>query len=211
MSNINQESTPQKRQYELDRITARYEEEYRAGRSPHLEEYLQHYPEFANELMAFALYFHAIALDLPAPGGTPAAQRSPAAEKALTYVRDQLAPPFSGFFKRGQAAGYAPPELAEVLGISWDILAKLEARAIRAASIPHRLIQRAADTLYALPESITAYLRGATPSPSEDFSYTDQAPTPQETFLDAIRSSPELSQGQKHEWEKIVEQEVTDA
>lgn len=212
MSNINQESTSQKRQYELDRITARYEEEYRAGRSPHLEEYLQRYPEFANELMEFALYFHTIAFDLPAPGATPAAQRSPAAEKALAHVREQLAPPFPGFFKRGQAAGYAPPELAAALGISWDILAKLEARAIRAPSIPHRLIQRAADTLYALPESITAYLRGATPAPSGPFSNPDQAPTQQqETFLDAIRSSPELSEDQKHEWEKIVEQEVTDA
>ncbi len=210
-SNHQDAQTRRQRQYELQRILARYQYEYQMGKSPRLEEYIQHYPEFEAELIDFAFYFHTTASDLPEPGAIPAAALSPAAEKALAHISAQLAPPFSGFFKQGLDAGYAPPELAEALGISWDILAKLEARAIRATSIPRSLIQRIADTLNALPESITAYLRGATPAPSGAFFYADQAPTQQqETFLDAIRSSPELSQDQKHEWEKIVKHEVTD-
>jgi hypothetical protein len=214
MANSNHQDAQarRQRQYELQRLLARYQHEYHTGKSPRLEEYIQRYPEFEAELIDFAFYFHTIAADLPEPGTTPAAQLSPAAEKALAHISAQLAPPFPGFFKQGLDAGYAPPGLAEALDISWDILAKLEARAIRVTSIPRSLIQRMADTLNALPESIAAYLRGSAPAPAGTFYYADQAPTQQqETFLEAIRSSPELSPDQKHEWEQIVEQEVTDA
>jgi hypothetical protein len=208
----NQEPTSQQSQFALDRITARYEAEYRAGRAPRLEEYLRRYPDFARELTAFAFYFHTLAVDLPEPGTAPAEQRSPAAEKALARIRIQLAPPLPGLFQQGLAAGHTPPSLAELLGLSWDVLAKLEARAIRASSIPRLLIQRMADTLGVMPESITAYLTGATHVQASAFYYADQAPIQQqEAFLEAIHSSPALSPERKQQWARIVEQEVRDA
>lgn len=214
MANSNHQDAQARRQrdYELQRILARYQHEYQVGKSPRLEEYIQHYPQFEAELIDFALYFHTIAADLPEPGTTPAPALSPAAEKALAQISAQLAPPLPGLFKQGFAMGYAPPELAEALGISWDILAKLEARAISVTSIPRTLIQRMADTLSVLPEAISTYLRGATAAQAGAFYYADQPPIQhQETFLEAIQASPELSPEQKGEWAKIVEQEVAGA
>lgn len=211
-SNHQDEQARRQRQYELQRILARYQYEYQVGKSPRIEEYIQHYPQFEAELIDFALYFHTIVADLPEPGTTPAAALSPAAEKAFAQISAQLAPPFPGLFQQGLVAGYAPPELAEALGISWDVLAKLEAHAIGVTSIPRTLIQRMAGRLSVLPETISAYLSGATAAQAGAFYYADQPPTQQqETFLEAIQASPELSPQQKGEWAKIVEQEGTGA
>jgi hypothetical protein len=239
MANSNQQDAQARRQqqYELQRILARYQHEYHTGKSPRIEAYVQQYPQFAAELIDFAFYFHTIASDLPEPGATPAATLSPAAEKAFIQIKaaepeteatpaagesaaaeapaqisTQPAPTISGLFQQGLDAGYAPPELAESLGISWDVLAKLEAHAISVTSIPHTLIQRMAGTLSVLPETISAYLSGATAAQAGAFYYADQPPTQQqETFLEAIQASPELSPQQKGEWAKIVEQEVAGA
>ncbi|HEU5199859.1 MAG TPA: hypothetical protein VFU32_09490 [Ktedonobacterales bacterium] len=240
MANSNQQDAQARRQqqYELQRILARYQHEYHTGKSPRIEAYVQQYPQFAAELIDFAFYFHTIAADLPEPGATPAATLSPAAEKALVQIKaaepepeatpaagesaaaaeapaqisTQPAPTISGLFQQGLDAGYAPPELAESLGISWDVLAKLEAHAISVTSIPRTLIQRIAGTLSVLPETILAYLREATAGQAGTFYYADQPPTQQqETFLEAIQASPELSSQQKGEWAKIVEQEVAGA
>lgn len=214
MANSNHQDAQARRQrhYELQRILARYQHEYHTGKSPRLEAYIQQYPQFEAELIDFGLYFHTIATDLPEPGAAPAATLSPAAEKALAQMSAQLTPPIPGLFQQGLAAGYAPPELADALGISWDILAKLEARAISVTSIPRTLIQRVAETLSVLPGSISTYLRGATAAQAGAFYYADQPPIQQqETFLEAIQASPELSPEQKGEWAKIVEQEVSGA
>lgn len=213
MTNSNrQDAQARQQRYEIQRILARYQREYHTGKAPNIEAYVQQYPQFADELIDFAFYFHTTAADLPEPGTTPAVTLSPAAEKALAQISAQLPPSFPGLFKQGLVAGYAPPELAETLGISWDILAKLEARAINVTSIPRALMQRMAGTLNVLPDAISAYLSGATAAQAGAFYYADQPPIQQqETFLEAIQASSELSSEQKSEWVKIIEQEAAGA
>ena len=51
------------RQYEIDRITFQYATEYRSGHAPHIEDYPRRYPQYASELLDYALYFHTIGFD----------------------------------------------------------------------------------------------------------------------------------------------------
>jgi hypothetical protein len=189
------------RQYEIDRITAEYADAWRAGRSPRVEDYVGRYPDYATEISECALYFHSIAFDLPEPQAVPAAQLSPAAEKALAQIRT---PAIEGLVKQGAAIGLAPRKLAEAVKLSMDLLGKLEARAIDVATIPPTLVRRLAETLKVAPGAVAAYLGAAGPAQAGAFFYADQAPTQrQESFLDAVQGStlgPEL----KREWSEIV-------
>src|SRR5712691_5160055 len=50
----------------VQRITAQYVEEVRAGHRPNIGDYLARYPHYANEIIDFVSYFHAVEVDLPA-------------------------------------------------------------------------------------------------------------------------------------------------
>jgi hypothetical protein len=206
-----QEHERRERQYRIDRITARYEAEYRAGRSPRLEDYLRRYPAFSTELIEFAFYFHSVTVDLPEPDAHPAAELSLAARAAQRRIRAQRVPAIESLVKQGLAAGYRPPQLAAAIGLSTDLLGKLEARAIAVATIPRTLVQRLASVLQVAPEAIAAYLRGTAPAQAAAFYYAEQAPAQQqESFLEAVQAS-KLSPERKQEWMAIIRQEVPDA
>lgn len=75
-----------RRQYDLDRITFQYVQDYRAGRPANLRTYVQRYPEFAQELRDFALYFHSLGDTLPEPDLVPVSELSEAARAALARI-----------------------------------------------------------------------------------------------------------------------------
>jgi hypothetical protein len=196
------------RQYEIDQITAQYADDYRGGRAPRMEEYVQRYPHYARELLEFAVYFHTVGFDAAEPDEVPAAGLSPAAHRALAQIRMRRASassqPLEGLVKRGATIGYSPRKLADAVGLTTDLLAKLEARVIAGATIPLTLVRRFADALKVAPDVVAAYLGAARPSQGGAFYYSDQPPTQQqEPFLDAVQTSA-LSTEQKHKWADIV-------
>ena len=200
-------STNDERQYELDQITARYEEAHRAGQSPKIADYIERYPQFARELLEFALFFHTFEGDQPEPDLAPASQPSPAAQAALARIHE--ATPLTGIIKQGRLAGYMAPRLAETVGLGLDILSKLDAHAINGASIPQTLIRRLADVLRVTPRAVATYLERPPAAQAGAFFYADEAPRQhQESFLDAVQSSPMLSAERKREWTAITEQET---
>lgn len=198
------------RQYDIDRITARYVAEWRAGRTPKIEAYVQRYPAYERELLEFAVTYHTIGHDAPEPDAVAATELSPAAQRALARIRGQHAVPVApvaieGLVKQGVAAGYSPPRLAAAVGLTTDLLAKLEARAIAVATIPRLLIERLSQTLGVAPDAITSFL-GASPAAQAGgaFYYADQAPEQrQESFLEAVQSSA-LAPAARRAWEEAV-------
>jgi hypothetical protein len=201
------------RQYEIDRITAQYAEEHRSGRVPHVEEYVRRYPEYAREILEFAVYYHTVGFETEALDDPVDPELSPAAEKALTRIREQwtastAAPPISGLVKQGAKLGYSPRTLADAVGLTTELLGKLEARAIAIATIPSTLIRRFAATLRVAPEAVAAYLGQVRPGQTGAFYYAEQPPAlQQEAFLDAVNSSA-LSPDLKREWADIVRDET---
>jgi hypothetical protein len=204
------------RQYELDHITAQYEDEYYAGKSPKIAEYIQRYPQFATELMEFALFFHTIGAAEEEPDPVPSPEFTAAEQKVRALIQAESASfqhaAIEGLVQQGLSVGYLPPKLAEALGISRDVLAKLEAHAVAASTIPRTFIQRASKILQVVPEAIIGFLQGATPAQAGGFFYADQAPQQeQEAFLEAIQTSPRLTTEQKQEWAEIVARDLSDA
>lgn len=201
------------RQYEIDRITAQYAAEFRAGRAPQIEDYVRRYPQYTRELLEFALYFHTVGVDAAEPDEAPAAELSPAAQRALARIRERRAPAanvaIEGLVKQGAQAGYSPRRLAEAIGLTTDLLGKLEARAIAIATIPPTLIGRLADTLRVTPSAIAAYLGATGPGHAGAFYYADQPPAQQqESFLDAVQASA-LPPERKSEWAEIVREDAS--
>jgi hypothetical protein len=204
------------RQYELDHITAQYEDEYRAGKSPKIAEYIQRYPQFAAELMEFAFFFHTIGAEEVEPDPAPPPEFTAAEQKARARIRAESAPPqhatIEGFVEQGLSVGYLPAKLAEALDISRDVLAKLEAHAVAASTIPQTFIQRASEILQVAPEAIISFLQRATPAQAGGFFYADQAPQQeQESFLEAVQASPRLTTEQKQAWADAVARDLPDA
>ena len=205
------------RQYQIDRITFQYAEEYRQGQRPRIEDYVRRYPQYTSELLEFAVYFHTIGFE-DEPFEEPAdLTLSPAAEKALAQIREHSAvyaptaapaassvTPIESLFKQSLQLKLTPAQLAEAVGLTAPLLARLDARKIASASIPRTLVQRLADALKAAPEAIAAYLGATQAGQAGAFYYADQAPTEtQESFLDAVRASG-LTAAQKSEWAEVV-------
>lgn len=212
MSDRHDDQRDRERQYEIDRITFQYATEFRSGRNPHIEEYIQRNPEYANELLEYALYFHAFGFDSEPLEEPAELSLSPAAEKAMAWIREQRERPapvaIQSLVQLGLDAKYSPPQLAAAVGLTVDLLGKLQAHAIAAATIPRTLIQRFADVLQTAPEAIAAYLSA---SPAGGFYMADQQPDQQqESFLDAVEASA-LSPEGKREWAEIMNAEATDS
>jgi hypothetical protein len=209
------------RQYQLDRITFQYAEAYRAGRAPRIEDYIRQYPTFAAELAEFALYFHTVGSGLPDADASPATELSPAAQRAQAHLRGQQAAAsapaegaalaIEGLVSQGATMGYSAQQLAGAVGLSIDLLAKLEAHAIAASTIPRTLIQRLANVLKVTPETVVAFVGLAPTAQAGAFYYADQPPTQQQqSFLDAVQAST-LSPDLKLEWAKIASDDAGSA
>lgn len=204
------------RQYEIDSITAQYADDVRNDRAPRMEEYLQRYPQYTSELLEFAIYFHTIGFDAEALDATPAPALSAAAQRAVFRIRERNAAiaatpvtqSIEGLVKQGIKAGYNARKLAETVGLSIDLLGKLEARVIAVATIPPTLIRRLAGTLQVMPEAVSTYLGAVQPGQAGAFYYADQPPSQQqESFLDAVQASA-LSPERKQEWATIVKDDT---
>ncbi len=211
----------------LERLTAQYTDEYRAGQSPRPDEYIKRFPQYARELAEFFLYFHTITVDLPDPDPFPTSSRlPPAAAAALARFRERYATQptqpsaqpeqpvqmaLTGLAKRGKEVGLTPTALEQQVGVSSDLMLRLEARAIKAAEIPRELIRRLTVALQVAPAAIVNFFGGSSAGagqPASAFFYADQPPQTQQQdgFLDAVRAS-RMTQAQKDEWERIVRAE----
>lgn len=211
-----QHDLQRERQYEIDKITFRYATEFRSGRNPRIEDYVQRFPQYSEELIEYALYFHAIGYDSEPLMEPDELKLSPAGEKAMARIREQSAgyapvetvDAIEGLVKQGNKIGLTPPQLAEAVGLTIAMLSRIELRTIDAASIPRALFQRLATTLRTSSEAIAAYLGVTQTGQAGGFFYADQPPDQrQESFLDAVQASA-LSPERKREWADIVHEET---
>lgn len=203
------------RQYQLDRVTAEYVAAYRAGHAPKIEDYVRRHPEYTRELLAFAVDFHTVSFDLPDPDTTPATELSPAAQRAMAWIREQrpalTVAPITGLVPQGLRVGIAPAQLAAAVGLSVALLARLEAHAIAASTIPRALTARLSQTLGVAPQAIAAFFGEAPTAQAGAFYYADKAPEQQQqSFLEAVQAS-DLAPDAKQEWGEIVRSETGSA
>ena len=204
------------------RITAQYIEEVRAGHQPKLSDYLARYPQFAAEIADFVAYYHTVEVDLP--GETSIT--SPLAGDLHIAIdpawRSLLQPGATSTYKLATLLVTVNQErltlsqLADKVGLSVDIVAKLEQRKIAASSIPKEMYKRLAETLQQPMRAIEAYFE----SFNERSSYRQQvaeaqvayqvnelAAIPVQSFREALEESVQLSGEQKHVWFDVLNHE----
>ncbi|HEU0027221.1 MAG TPA: helix-turn-helix transcriptional regulator [Ktedonobacterales bacterium] len=190
------------RQFEIDRICAAYADEVESGRNPDPKDYLTRYPEYATELADYIITYHLSLADLPELDETPEPVRSPAFARALAAIYS-----LSGLEDRSFDVGLDPEQLAERVGVSPSFIARLDAKAIAATSIPRELFRRLAVALDVRMEAVMAFL-GASLQTGGAFFHADQAPTGgQDDFLAAIEASDDLDPARKAEWRAISARE----
>ena len=204
------------------RITAQYIEEVHAGHQPKLSDYLARYPQFAAEIADFVAYYHTVEVDLP--GETSIT--SPLAGNLHIAIdpawRSLLQPGATSTYKLATLLVTVNQErltlsqLADKVGLSVDIVAKLEQRKIAASSIPKEMYKRLAETLQQPMRAIEAYFE----SFNERSSYRQQvaeaqvayqvnelAAIPVQSFREALEESVQLSGEQKHVWFDVLNHE----
>ncbi|HLZ80658.1 MAG TPA: hypothetical protein VKP04_03440 [Ktedonobacteraceae bacterium] len=206
----------------VQRITARYVEEARSGQRPFIGDYLARYPQYADEIADFVAYYHAFEVDLPDETRiipVLSGQFRGAVDTAWERVVATEIQTSSTFTSLLGAAGkrqFTVFQLAERLGLSDDILAKLERRAINATTIPGELIRLLADVLQE-PSSVVQAFFGISQSYQKHQAFQAlhvaeaqavyQANGNEQSFREVIEESVLLSEERRHAWIAIMDRE----
>ena len=203
----------------VQRITARYVEEVRTGLRPNVSDYLVRYPEYADEIADFIAYLHAFEGDLPYETQSMpvlSGQFQGAIDTAWERVLPSLGRPTSTITSLlGTAAKrhLTVSQLAERLGVSKDILLKLEQHTIIATTIPGELITLLAKVLQEPSSAVQAFFGiSQTQQTQQTLQLAEAQATYQvngqaQSFQESIEESEQLSEEQRHAWYVLLEQE----
>ncbi len=207
----------------LQRITARYVAELRAGHYPRLSEYLSRYPQYADAITDFVTYYHAAEANIPEEGYiiSPLSQTTRAAldEAWERLLRSEGTGnnTLDSLQKAANSAGKTFSQLAVEIGLSRDILRKLEQHLIDAATIPYEVYHRLASALQLPLVVVERYLglakpgqltRGIAEAPAS-YHVNKQPKTSLQiqSFQEAVEQSANLSNEQKVAWRSILVKE----
>ena len=204
----------------IQRLTARYVSEFRAGQHPRLSEYLSRYPHYANMIADFVTYFHAMEVDIPQESEIipPLSQTSRAAFdeawKHVVYADSGVNNTLNSLQVAADSVNKSFLQVALEIGLSQDILQKLDLHSIDAATIPQELCHRLAKALHRPLAAIEMYLglvkhqqatKGVAESPPV-YHIEDQPALdlPVCSFQEAVEQSKTMSDEQKDFWHTIL-------
>lgn len=131
-----------------------------------LQDWINRYPEFQNELRAVSWQIWAQGPDWLNADELGSAEEDMELTALGRGVMDSLlphaisAPPLTSLLAAAKAKGLSNRDLAEALHLDIPLLARLEQRLIRAASLPRLLVEQMAQTLDRSVAEVAAYLRG---------------------------------------------------
>lgn len=181
------------------RITAQYVAELHAGEQPDIPGYIARYPQYAEAIVDFLIYYHTIEVNVPAETDiTPLADVSRIAwQRAYERVlpaRSAHELPLTTLLHTSQQS-FTPPQLASLLDVTADIVVVLERRLLNPSTIPHALFMKLAGVLQQPVSAIYTYfnlpgrtLKSELPGQTEkgllrvaeqSMSYTEQLPEQQ--------------------------------
>ncbi len=205
----------------VQRITARYIAELHAGHQPHLSDYLSRYPQYADAITDFITYYHVAEVDIPKEIDSmpPLSQTSRAAlDDALKrMLHSESVTNTSAVTLQVMAdnQGKSFPQLALEIGLSIDILEKLERHIIDTATIPKEVCKRLAKALQQPLIAIEMYLglaeskqliQGVAEEPAT-YSMEVQSNVQAQSFREAVEQSMGLPNEQKDAWRAILTEE----
>jgi len=197
----------------VQRLTARYVEEVRSGHQPAISEYLARYPQFAGEIADFIAYYHAVEVDLPRETDhVPilSAQFHEAIDTAWERVarsQGQVTDKVNSLLARAEELHLTLSQLADKLGVSADVMLKLERHAIEATSIPGELITLLAKVLQQPSQAVQAFFGITVRQQVADTRAYYRVDGQVQSFREAIEESAQLSEDQRRRWRELLDQE----
>jgi len=205
----------------VQRITARYIAELRAGNQPRLGDYLSRYPQYADAITDFVAYYHAAEVDIPEEKDSipPLSQAS---REALVIAWKRVLHSESGantslvtlrVMADNQRKSFL--QLALEIGLSIEILEKLERHIIDTATIPKEVCKRLAAALQQPLSAIERCLGIAEHTQRTQHLAEEQATYRMEaqsndqaqSFRETVEQSMRLSNEQKDAWRAILTEE----
>jgi transcriptional regulator with XRE-family HTH domain len=199
----------QNAEWERDALFAAWSADRQAEAPRPLADWITAYPDHAEALVLWSVEAPITDCALHAPEDPAADARVLALGRqvlAEMRARQTAAAParLESLLETAKKQGLTPKTLAERLGVGLSLVAKLQQRHLRFATIPAELIQRMADALQVSADQVRDYLRQS-PTLAAGASYkSDGVPqtTGQEDFAQAIRNCRELTEEQKGFWLK---------
>jgi hypothetical protein len=204
----------------FQRLTARYVSEYRTGQRPRMSEYLSRYPQYADMIADFVIYYHAIEVDatLESEIIPPLSQTSRAAFdeawKNVVYADIEAHNTLNSLQVAAESVNKSFFQVSLEIGLGQDILKKLDQHSIDAATIPQELCRRLARVLHRPLFAIEKYLglmkqKQLTPDVAESPAIYQIEVQPglavhAHSFQDAVEQSKDMSDEQKGVWHSIL-------
>ena len=204
------------------RITAQYVDEVRAGQRPKVSDYLARYPQYAGEIADFVAYYHTVEVDLPGETSitSPLAENFRiaigSARKRVLQAEAQSTHKLTTLLVTLNNQRLTPGQLADKIGLSVDIVAKLEQRKIAASSIPKEMYKRLAEALQQPVRAIEAYFeplsgrssyRQQVAETQVGYQVNEPPGIPTQSFRGALEESVQLSKEQKQGWYDMLDHE----
>jgi transcriptional regulator with XRE-family HTH domain len=213
------------------RITSRYVAELRAGRQPRLSDYLLRYPQYADAITDFVTYYHAVEVDVPAVAPVageevsrdfalpPMSEHSRAAmDRAwsrLSHSTQMHDHPYMTLQEAASNQYKSLRQLAGEVGLSVDIVEKLERRIIDAVTIPREFLKRLSQALKQPADVILGYpgfstdkhMASRVAEAPANYAVEEQTDVQVQSFREAIEGSVELPNEQKDAWLAILNAE----
>jgi hypothetical protein len=207
----------------VQRITARYVAELRAGHHPRLSDYLSRYPQYADAITNFVTYYHVTEANIaeeidiiPTLSQTSRAALDEAWKRVLRSesVANNV---ITTLQKAANNVGKSFLQLTVEVGLSMDILNKLDQHIIDTATIPYEVCHRLARALQQPLAAVEIYLglaehKQLTQGIAEaaaSYRVDEQPKTNIQTqsFQEAVEQSMHLSNEQKVAWRSILVKE----
>lgn len=178
-----------------------------------LDRWIEKYPQFRGEIVeaaAFSAQFDLFDAENPSPVSSQARDKDWLAVKnVLAEFRTVKTPPESLSDLRQAAAkiGLKRESLLNATGISETLMRKIERRNL--TEIPRRLQEILAEALRVSIESLQAFfdLPSALPKGANYKSKTAPKAQPKQTFAEAVKTDPELSDDEKARLLDLTESE----
>lgn len=185
-----------------------------------LQKWIVRYPYYERELTDFAAAW--LLMDtLPADPDTEETDEQALIEQGQAVI-DAVFPgeevplsggerrPFAGLMDEASNLGITMHEFASVTGLSPALVAKLDQRLIRAATVPDEVLRRLAETIQRSTEEILSHLRLEPFVPAAMEYKADEVPTvpDQQDFFDAVRSDRGLGDEQRRQLLSLARSDI---
>ena len=185
------------------------------GERDALERLTVAYPQYEEQLLAFAL-LDAAAPTFPARSELAAMTPLVTSELTQRALRAAFAAEqdlqLAGILARGEEIGMSARAIAVAVDLPRDLVLQLDRRLIAVGTVPRRCLQRLAAALQTSVESVQAFLVGG---PSARIAAYNYAPAPpqagtQQSFAQALAASGLATEDQRAIWRAALVEEGLD-